>query len=155
MRILGNTSRRRAGGNALIEFTLLLPVLILLALGVADFARVFYYGMVTQNAASAGAEYGIRNNYTNVTGMQNAAVQDANLSDFGTANVTETSCFLRCPGSETEMACTATNLASCGTTEQAYVYVRVRTQYDFNTLLNYPGIPASTTLHGLAIMRVR
>lgn len=155
MKLHGRNPRRGDGGNALIEFTLLLPVLVLLALGVADFARVFYYGMVTQNAASAGAEYAIRNNYTNISGIQNAAVQDANISNFGTGNVTEESCFLRCPGSETEMACTVANLTSCGTTEQAYLYVRVRTQYTFNTLLNYPGIPASTTLHGLAIMRVR
>ncbi len=143
-------------GNALVEFTLLVPVLLLLALGTADFGRIFYYAMVTSNAAHAGAAYGVRNNYTNVTGMQNAAVQDTGLSSsqFSISNVTEASCFLRCPDSTAEMACTVSNLSSCST-EQAYIYVRVRTQYVFNTLVNYPGVPASTTLHGLAVMRVR
>ncbi len=149
-------ANRRQRGNALVEFTLLVPILLLLGLGVADFGRVFYYGMITSNAAHAGAAYGIRNNYTNVTGMQNAAIQDTGLSStqFNAANVPEASCFLRCPGTTTEMACTVTNLDSCGT-EQAYIYVRVRTQYVFNTLTQYPAIPTSTTLHGLAIMRVR
>jgi Flp pilus assembly protein TadG len=147
--------RKRQRGGALIEFTLLLPVLLLLALGTGDFARVFYYGIVTENAARAGAQYAIRNNYTNVTGIDNAAVQDTSLSpQFSSANVTEAACFLRCPGTSTEMACTPANLTSCSV-EQAYVYVRVRTQYDFNTLINWPGIPPTTTLHGVAIMRVR
>ncbi len=149
-------SRRRQRGNAVIETALLVPVLLLLALGTADFGRVFYFGTITENAAHAGAAYGVRNNYTNTTGMINAAVQDTGLSSsqFNSANVTETSCFLRCPGSTTEMACNVPNLNSCGT-EQAYVYVRVRTQYVFNTLTRYPAIPSSTTLHGIAVMRVR
>ncbi len=147
---------RRQRGNALIEFTIVAPLLLLLALGVGDFCRAFYYGMVTENAARAGAQYALRNNYTNAAGIRNAAVQDTGLptSQFSTANVTEASCFLRCPGSETEMACTVANLNSCAT-EQAYIYVRVQTQYGFNTLVNYPGIPRTTTLHGISVMRVR
>ncbi len=153
-----NPQRRsgRSAGNALIEFTFVAPLLIVLALGVADFGRVFYYAMVTENAARAGAQYALRNNYTNVTGIQNAAIQDTGLpsSQFNAANVTEASCFLRCPGSEAEMSCTVVNLNSCGA-EQAYIYTRVRTQFVFNTLVNYPGIPNSTTLSGQAVMRVR
>lgn len=152
--MITRSSRRASQGSALIELTLLLPVLLLLAVGVGDFARVFYYGIVTENAARAGAQYALRNNYTNVTGIDNAAVQDASVSDFTSANVTQAACFLRCPGSAAEMACTEPNLTSCGA-QSAYLYVRVRTQYTFNTLLNYPGIPASTALHGLAIVRVR
>lgn len=150
-----NRLRKRQRGGALIEFTLLLPVLLLLALGTGDFARVFYYGIVTENAARAGAQYALRNNYTNITGIENAAVQDSGpLPDFTSANVTQAACFLRCPGSSAQMTCTATNLASCGA-EQAYVYIDVQTQYTFNTLVNWPGIPSSTPLHGVAVMRVR
>ncbi|MGI9101633.1 MAG: TadE/TadG family type IV pilus assembly protein [Terriglobales bacterium] len=152
-RSFGHVAQR---GNAIVEFALVLPLLVVLVLGVADFGRVFYYAVMTANAARAGAQYALRNNYTNVMGIQNACIQDTGLpsAQFNSANVTEASCFLRCPGSATEMTCTVVNLNSCGA-EQAYIYSRVRTQFTFNTLVSYPGVPNSTVLHGLAIMRVR
>jgi hypothetical protein len=43
-------------GQTLVEFALLLPMLIVLLLGIADFARVFQAGIVTEAAARNGAE---------------------------------------------------------------------------------------------------
>ena len=43
-------------GQSLVEFALLLPMLIVLLLGVADFGRVFQAGIVTEAAARNGAE---------------------------------------------------------------------------------------------------
>lgn len=43
-------------GQSLIEFALLLPILLVLLLGVADFGRVFEAGIVTESAARAAAE---------------------------------------------------------------------------------------------------
>ena len=47
------TSRR---GQTLVEFALVLPMLIVLLLGIADFARVFQAGIVTEASARNGAE---------------------------------------------------------------------------------------------------
>ena len=43
-------------GQTLVEFALVLPMLIVLLLGIADFARVFQAGIVLEAAARNGAE---------------------------------------------------------------------------------------------------
>ena len=43
--------------QALIEFALLLPVLLLLLMGAIDFGRLFYVKIVLTNAAREGANY--------------------------------------------------------------------------------------------------
>lgn len=43
-------------GQSLVEFALVLPMLIVLLLGIADFGRVFYAGIVTEAAARNAAE---------------------------------------------------------------------------------------------------
>jgi Flp pilus assembly protein TadG len=45
-----------ARGQTLVEFALVLPMLLVLLLGVADFGRVFQAGIVTEAAARNGAE---------------------------------------------------------------------------------------------------
>jgi hypothetical protein len=43
-------------GQSLVEFALVLPMLLVLLLGIADFGRVFQAGIVTEAAARSGAE---------------------------------------------------------------------------------------------------
>ena len=43
--------------QALVEFALVLPILLLLILGVIDFGRMFYTKMILTNAAREGANY--------------------------------------------------------------------------------------------------
>jgi Flp pilus assembly protein TadG len=50
--------QRRQSAQALTEFALILPVLMLILLGVVDFGRVFYYWTSIANAAREGARYG-------------------------------------------------------------------------------------------------
>ncbi len=47
--------------QALVEFALLLPLLLVLILGAMDLGRVFYYKIVLTNAAREGANYLSRN----------------------------------------------------------------------------------------------
>jgi hypothetical protein len=56
--ILGRSVRRRRPprGQTLVEFALLLPMLLVLFLGVADFGRVFHAGIVVEAAARNAAE---------------------------------------------------------------------------------------------------
>jgi Flp pilus assembly protein TadG len=49
---------RADAGGALVELALVLPVLILVFVGVVDFARVFYTAQALNDAARAGAQYG-------------------------------------------------------------------------------------------------
>ncbi len=48
---------RNLPSQALVEFALVLPLLLLLILGVMDFGRMFYIKMVLTNAAREGANY--------------------------------------------------------------------------------------------------
>jgi Flp pilus assembly protein TadG len=147
-------SRNRQRGSAMVEMSLLLPVILGLAVGVADFARVTYFSVAVNNAARAGAQYGMRERYTDVAGMTAAAVQDAtNVPGFRATNVTATH-YCTCSGG----AVVACSMASCaGEPAGPYVFVDVQTNYTFNTLLNYrfAGIPPSVALNGRARIRAR
>jgi len=51
--LAAGTARR---GQTMVEFALLLPMLLVLLLGIADFGRVFQAGIITEAAARNGAE---------------------------------------------------------------------------------------------------
>ncbi len=143
---------KRERGSAIIEFSLLCPVLFVLALGVADFSRAFYASIAVNNAARAGAQYAVREKYTDVAGIKTAAVDDANLSGFTTANVTP-AYYCQCPGTSSRLACSATLTCAGGLGFE--LYVDIKTNYTFTTLVRYPGVPSSVTLNGRAQMRER
>src|SRR4029077_3574149 len=45
-------------GQSMVELAIVVPVLALLLVASADFARVFYFSITVNNAARAGAQYG-------------------------------------------------------------------------------------------------
>ena len=61
-------SRPEGRGQSLVEFALLLPLLLVMFLGVADFGRVFQAGITMESAARAGAEAGALEYLRQVTG---------------------------------------------------------------------------------------
>src|SRR5258708_35862446 len=77
-----NKTRNQQRGNALVEAGLIAPVMFLMLSGVIDFGRAFYYTDAAASAARAGAQFGIQSpeNLTSYTGMEIAALNDANAS---------------------------------------------------------------------------
>ncbi len=63
-------------GQSIVEFTLALPMLMLILLGAIDLARAFQTQVVVTNAAREGARYG-STHPTNSTGIQNQALAEA------------------------------------------------------------------------------
>ena len=55
-RLGGPTDFRHPRGQSLVEFALVLPMLLVLLLGIADFGRVFAAGITVEAAARNGAE---------------------------------------------------------------------------------------------------
>ena len=53
---IGTHGARSERGQSLVEFALVLPMLLVLLLGIADFGRIFQAGIVTETAARNGAE---------------------------------------------------------------------------------------------------
>lgn len=139
---------RFAGGQSAIELAAVIPALLLALLAGADFARIFYMSIAVNNAARAGAQYGSQTVATAADsgGMVAAAKTDgANVANLA---VTATQCT--CESSSFVAACPA---SYCTNDPQA-TFVEVDTQAPFHTVVNYPGIPSSTTVSGKAIMQV-
>lgn len=51
--------RRREGGQALVEFALVLPILLLLLCGIIDCGWLYYNQITLNNAAREGARYAV------------------------------------------------------------------------------------------------
>jgi Flp pilus assembly protein TadG len=91
--------RHRSRGQALAEFAISLPI-ILLVMGITvDFGRVYYYDLTVRDAAFAAARYAGMNP-TDDAGIKNAAVNAAPSGVLTTANVTiSTPIVAGCDGS--------------------------------------------------------
>lgn len=141
---------RRSGqnGNSLIELAIIIPALVLLCLGTADFARVFYAAVEVNAAARAGAQYGSQSVLTaaDSAGMRAAALLDCpNLT-----NVSATASQCTCSTGSTVAACAANY---CTNNPNA-TFVTVNTQVPFSSIARYPGLPSSLSLSGKAVMEV-
>jgi len=153
--------RRRAAGQAVIEFALLLPVLLLIAVAIGDFGRVFVSAVAVEGGVRAAADYGAFE-------KSNWCVIDPGTSLCTSVNVA---------GTEAEMqrrACTAVKAlpdyvgaadgSTCSNPAFSYVLenapnaapyasgcdlstpgcvkvVHVTLAYDFHAALNFPPLP--------------
>ena len=136
------------GGSALIEFSLLLPVLVFLFVGVADYGLEMEQAMQIVEAATAGASYGaINGNQKDVTGMQNAAKNSAVGVHGFTVNASNV--FSCTPGGTPVTS--ATICTGYGTPVE---YVKVTTGATVPTLLAFPGMPTSLIQQQTAVYRV-
>jgi Flp pilus assembly protein TadG len=53
--------RHSVGGQSLVEFTLVLPIILLIMVGVVDLGRAYFAYMTVVNVAQEGARYGATN----------------------------------------------------------------------------------------------
>ncbi|HPP64355.1 MAG TPA: TadE/TadG family type IV pilus assembly protein, partial [Anaerolineales bacterium] len=58
-------ARRKAGAQAMLEFALVLPILLLLLLGIIEFGRLFYAWIIIENATRFGVRYASAGTYEN------------------------------------------------------------------------------------------
>lgn len=140
---------RSQEGSAAIEFAISLPFLILLAIGVADFGRLYVVALATANAAKAGAQYGAQTNGTsgNAAEIEQAARDDA--GNVGLQSVTSTQ-ICKCSDGTTP-ACTGT----CPGYGVPQVFVEVRTTNTVSFAFRYPGLPQSVPVIRTVTMRVQ
>src|SRR5689334_19585820 len=98
--------RKNQRGNALVEFALSAVVMVMITVGVTDFARLFSVAEVAQRAAAAGAQYGALSpaHWSDFTGIQTAALNDANNQSGYTVTPSNT-CYCQLGG--TPVSCPA------------------------------------------------
>ena len=69
-------------GHSIVEFALVAPLMILMALGATDFSRVFHDAETVVSAANSGSVYGVRRI---IDSVDDSEIQARALSDtFGT-----------------------------------------------------------------------
>jgi Flp pilus assembly protein TadG len=141
-RFIANT-----GGNAIVEVAVALPIVILLALGVADYARFHLAGITVANAARAGANYGANSPTWGPTEMIAAARADAGSVTLDSVTAAH---YCSCRGTGTVDCATTTSCGSYGV-PQAYDSVRVRK--DVALIINYLGLPASVPVIRTVVLR--
>jgi Flp pilus assembly protein TadG len=139
---------RTDAGQSLIEFAILTPIVLLLLVGAIEIGRLAYLSILVNNAAHAGVQYGAQNLATAAdnTGMQTAALNDGQ----NIAGLTATASHY--------CSCADGSASSCQPTDcsgsHRLVYVQVNTTGVFRSMIGYPGLPASYTVNGQAVMRV-
>src|SRR5262249_44918109 len=133
--------RKSRAGSAALELGLVLPVMAILVVGAADFARLFYTAIEVANAARAGVQYGTQSNGAtgNTAGMQKAATDDAKQVSGMTVTAAR-----RCQCADgTTVDCVT---GDCGSYGAPQIYVTVTAQKNFDTVIPYPGVPSSVNL---------
>lgn len=137
------------GGAAAVELAVILPVLALLAIGVAEFGRVHFTTITVANAAKAGAQFGAQSTVTSrdTAGINQAARNEA--ADIGPI-ITSSNHFCRCPDGTTP-SCSGT-CVGYGVPE---VFVQVTATKPVAFLMSYPGLPSRITVTRRATFRVQ
>jgi Flp pilus assembly protein TadG len=131
---------RDSDGSAMVEFAVFLSVLVMILVGMIDYAVAIQ--------ATAGAAWGaIPGNEGNLSGMQTAATNAATgVSGF---SVTATNLWT-CSAGGSSVASTST----CSGGVTPYKYVVVKTSASVPSPLSFPGVSPSRTLSGAAIFQV-
>jgi Flp pilus assembly protein TadG len=157
----------RQSGQALVELALVVPILLLLALGVIEIGRYAYIAILIGNAARAGAAYGAQTTAQSVDlpNITKAADYDFAGATSGSTNTngqavsqltvtSSVSCGCDSAGTITSAACSGTLTAGTCATGHWVIVVSVTASGTFNSLFNYPGIPSSLTITRTASLRV-
>jgi Flp pilus assembly protein TadG len=153
-RLTRPTRVREDNGQAIVELALTLPLFLLLLLGTVEFGRLAYASIEVANAAHAGAQYGSENriNAANISGMEQAATNDAHDVTAGLTATATYFCTCSNGTGGTSSDCTATYCTGSGIILDEYV--KVNTTATVDPLFHYPGLPTTWTLQGQSIMRV-
>ena len=132
----------------MVELAVVLPVLILIAIGVMDYGRVYFTSVAVANAARAGAEWGAADvgHQTQFTNMENFAKLDG--AEAAPLTVTA-SRVCRCGPST--VACSA----SCGAYGPPRVFISVTASKVVTMLLNWPGLAPTVTVSRTATIRLQ
>jgi Flp pilus assembly protein TadG len=141
-----------AKGQSLVELAVLTPIILVLLVGIIEVGRFAYLSILVSNAARAGVQYGAQNLATasDVAGIEAAAMNDVqNIPGLSFPSAPRYYCSCA-SAPNVPTSCPAV----CGGGDHGLVYVQVQTKGVFTSLFRYPGLPATFTTNGNAVMRV-
>jgi len=136
-------------GVALVEIAIMLPFLLLLAIGGIEIGRYANYANIAANAAHAGVQYGAQSlaAASDTTGMENAAKIDWGSATGFTATASH---YCKCSDG-TASTCLSSD---CQLPLHRILWVQVVVTGSLNSILSYPAVPRTFNISKTAIMRV-
>jgi Flp pilus assembly protein TadG len=143
-------------GGAIIEFALIMPFLGVLLVGLCDLGFGLYGSMQVHAAAEAGAQYASRNQWNPikiaaaVTGATGASGISATPAPYQTCGCTNNNIFTQV-GTPTNGTCSS---LTCNPSGNPGLYGSISAQLQYQTVLPYPGLPATLTLTGQTYRRL-
>lgn len=141
-------SKRR--GSMSVEFGLLSPLLMLMMVGAADFARIFYHAITISNAAEVGSLWGTQGNVQSVSYDAINTVVTNDASDL--SGVTpDAAVYCDCPDGQ-EVSCTE---GDCGAYGLPRLYSQVTATQTFEPIVPWPGIPNPVVITRTTYIRVQ
>jgi hypothetical protein len=137
-------------GQSVLEIALLAPVLLLMLVGAIEIGRYAYFAIEATSAARAGVQYGAQSlvDSKDVAGIIGAASNDA--PELQSLNVTARDLCACSNNPSHYVGCPAQR---CGSGHPV-VFLQVDTTAQVLSLFHYPGLPATFSASGQAIMRV-
>lgn len=150
--------RPKEAGQTLLEVALVTPLLLALMIGIIEFGRYAYIGILVGNAARAGAAFGAQSPGTagDTADIAIAATNDFQSNGQAVSNLTVNSsfaCGCDSSGTVTTEACNGTGAGSC-VSGHWIITVTVEAKGTFNSLFSFPGIPSNLTLDRTCTLRV-
>lgn len=138
-------------GHAAVELGLVLPVLLMIVLGAADFARFAHAYIAVTNGARAGAGYGIMHPFSNSTqSTWEANVRATVLDEM--RHVIDNSGFT---DSDVVVTTSRTIETKTGTgTTAGLRRITVKVEFPFETIVPWPTLPNKVPLTRQIVMRV-
>jgi Flp pilus assembly protein TadG len=137
-------------GIAAVEFAVLLPVLVLMAVCTMDLGLAVYTKMRVQESAQAGSDYAILHGF-DVSAVSSAVANAGDLS--GLTATPAPAQFCGCPGSSgvTSATCDST----CPNGNPVGKYISASATVVYHTLMTYPIIPAQYTFASTSTVRIK
>jgi Flp pilus assembly protein TadG len=143
-------------GQSMLEVALCLPLFLLLILGTMEIANIAWSAIQVQNAAHAGAQFGSQSRAaaSDSTDIATAAKNDAPRlsSSMIVTSSSACQCIDTSTGNTAGSGCTT--LTQCPAPYTIMEQVQVNTSAAVTPIVHYPGLPASYTLRGRAILDV-
>ena len=142
-------------GVMTVELAITTPLLMLMMVGAADFARVFYHAIEVANASATGAFWGSGSTLKSATSGTIQTVAEDDAADLQNLRV-KSEIFCDCPGNNQGLKGRIDCInEDCGLYGSPRVYSRVVVQQQFEPMIPWPGIPNPVSVSRESYFRVQ
>jgi len=144
-------------GSALLELTIIAPLLVITSIYTMDFGLLFYKQMQVQNAAQAGVDWAMTNHIFNDAGIRAAVTNATNYADISVSTGYPIQ-RCGCPSSTGVTFTSNTAPAPCPACGGSVggLYVTVQTQATWNSFIRYGLFSSATrTVTAQATVRIQ